>query len=125
VKRRQAAGPETTGLAKAFAGTESIEPAERTAAGPEGGAAVDLAVARGVSVCVSATGRSGGRLKSFGADTLSCSEVVAAVATSSLETDAVAWGAGIDLAAATRDCVCVSTSGPGEWLKSFGAGNWS
>jgi hypothetical protein len=106
--------------------TESIEPAERTAAGPEGGEAVDLAVARGVSVVVSATGRSGERLKSFGADTLSCSEVVAAVDTSSsLGTDAVAWGAAIDLATATRDCVCVSTSGPGEWLKSFGAGNWS
>src|ERR1700722_2854551 len=94
-----AAGPEPAGLAKAFAGTESIEPAERTEAGPEGGAAVDLAVARGVSVGVSATGRSGERLKSFGADTLSCSEVVAAVATSSLGTDAVAWGAALALAA--------------------------
>jgi hypothetical protein len=54
-----AAGAETPGVAKVVAGTDSIEPAERTATRPEGGAAIDLAVATGACACASTTGRSG------------------------------------------------------------------
>jgi hypothetical protein len=91
------------------------------------GAAIDLARATGVCVFVSTTGRSGGRLKSFGADTWSRSESVAAVAdASSLESDAIVWGVPIDLAAATAVRVCGSTTGrSGEGVPTGGSNRLS